>query len=179
MSIHKIERIEEIWKPIEGFSNYEVSNTGKIRRKERKVTSVKTGKKINLKEKVMKQRWNKNCKCYFLDLLSDDNKRKTVYPHKEVAKAFCINVLPEEFTMIVHLDNNPKNNNSTNLEWVTPSEHMAFQFQVGNKDNYKVWKTRKKKYANGFKKPLSLKKKEQPAAVKEVVAPQYEEEVFA
>ncbi|MEQ6121363.1 NUMOD4 domain-containing protein [Reichenbachiella sp. MALMAid0571] len=159
MSLQKIERIEEVWKPIEGFTNYQVSNTGKIKRRERKIASNKTGKEIRLKEKVMKQRWNKNCKCFFMDLLNDDGKRKTVYPHKEVAKAFCINVLPEEFTMIVHLDNDPKNNNSTNLEWVTPSEHMAFQFQVGNKNNYKVWETRKKKYSNGFKKRFSQKKK--------------------
>lgn len=159
MSFQKIERIEEVWKPIEGFANYQVSNTGKIKRRERKIKSIKTGKEMLLKEKVMKQRWNKNCKCFFLDLLNDEEKRKTVYPHKEVAKAFCINVLPEEFTMIVHLDNDPKNNNSTNLEWVTPSEHMAFQFQVGNKNNYKVWKTRKKKYSNGFKKVVPHKKK--------------------
>ncbi|MEQ9288564.1 MAG: NUMOD4 domain-containing protein [Cyclobacteriaceae bacterium] len=159
MSFQKIERVEEVWKPIEGFANYEVSNTGKIKRRERKITSIKTGKEMRLKEKVMKQRWNKNCKCFFLDLLNDEEKRKTVYPHKEVAKAFCINVLPEEFTMIVHLDNDPKNNNSTNLEWVTPSEHMAFQFQVGNKNNFKVWETRKKKYSNGFKKAVSHKKK--------------------
>ncbi|MFT7032413.1 MAG: hypothetical protein ACJA2S_000913 [Cyclobacteriaceae bacterium] len=151
MSLQKVERILEVWKPIEGFENYEVSNTGLIKRKARKIVSAKSKKELNLKEKVMKQRWNKNCKCFFLDLLNKKGIRKTIYPHKEVAKAFCINVLPEEFTMIIHLDNDPKNNNSTNLEWVTPSEHMSFQFQVGNKDNFKVWKTRKKKYQNGFK----------------------------
>ncbi len=53
--------------------------------------------------------------------------------------------------MVVHLDNNPKNNDSSNLDWVSPSEHMSFQFEVGNKDNFKVWKTRKKKYKNGFR----------------------------
>ena len=53
--------------------------------------------------------------------------------------------------MVIHLDNNPKNNDSTNLDWVSPSDHMAFQFKVGNKDNFKVWKVRKKRYKNGFK----------------------------
>ena len=96
---------------------------------------------------------------FFLDLLNKNGTRKTIYPHKEVAKAFCINVLPEKFTMIIHLDNDSKNNDSTNLEWVTPSEHMAFQFQVGNKDNFKVWETRKKKYKNGFKK-MEIENKE-------------------
>lgn len=164
MSIQKIERIHEVWKPIEGFENYEVSNTGLIRRIERKIVSPKSEKVLNLKEKLMKQRWNKNCKCFFLDLLNKQGTRKTIYPHKEVAKAFCINVLPEDFTMIIHLDNDPKNNNSTNLEWVTASEHMAFQFQVGNKNNFKVWETRKKKYSNGFKK-VELQKNQQMQAL--------------
>ncbi|MEO9965979.1 MAG: NUMOD4 domain-containing protein [Reichenbachiella sp.] len=151
MNVHKIERIEEVWKTISGYTNYEVSNLGQIRRKARETFHAGSGKNIALKEKVMKQRWNKTCKCYFMDLVDSDGKRKTVYPHREVAMAFCINVLPQDYTMILHLDNNPKNNNSANLEWVSPSEHMAFQFEVGNKNNFKVWRTRKKKYKNGFK----------------------------
>jgi len=152
MSFQKIERIDEVWKVIEDFSAYQISNKGNIKRTEKKSLNVVTDKIVVLKERLMKQRWNKNCKCFFLDLLNDHGKRKTVYPHKEVAKAFCINVLPDELTMIVHLDNNSKNNDSANLEWVSPSEHMTFQFEKGNKDNFKVWKTRKKIYKNGFKK---------------------------
>ena len=151
MGMQRIEREEEIWKSIEGFSKYEISNKGQIRRKERQVKRADIKTLVKLKSKVMKQRWNKLCKCFFLDLLDDQGKRKTVYPHKEVAKAFCINVLPDTNSMIIHLDNNPKNNDSSNLEWVSSSEHMTFQFKVGNKDNFKVWKTRKKKYKNGFK----------------------------
>lgn len=151
MEAQRIERMEEVWKTIEGYSNYEVSNLGRIRRKARKTFHAGSNKDITLKEKVMKQRWNKTCKCYFMDLLNDEGKRKTVYPHREVASAFCINILPDEYTMIVHLDNDPKNNDSSNLEWVSPSEHMAFQFEMGNKNNFKVWRTRKEKYKNGFK----------------------------
>ncbi len=151
MAAQKIERIEEVWKSIRGFRNYQVSNKGNIRSMDRKVFHSGIKKEIKIKGKVMRQRWNKACKCYFLDLIADDGVRKTIYPHREVASAFCINVLPEEHSMIIHLDNNPKNNDSTNLEWVSPSEHMAFQFKMGNKDNYKVWKERKKRYKNGFK----------------------------
>lgn len=158
MTYQRVERIEEVWKKIEGFKNYEVSNKGRITSIDRKVVSVASKRTINIKGKIMKQRWNKSCKCFFLDLLNDEGKRKTIYPHREVAKAFCINVLPEEMTMIIHLDNNPKNNDSSNLEWATPSEHMSFQFKVGNKDNYKVWKERKKRYKNGFKKKPSKEK---------------------
>ena len=106
---------------------------------------------MTLKGKQMKQRWNKTCKCYFLDLIDDEGKRRTVYPHKEVARAFVPNDDPSENIMIIHTDNNPKNNHSGNLQWMSASEHMKWQFEVGNKNNYKVWKTRKKLYKNGFK----------------------------
>ena len=36
MSIQKVERIEEVWKSIEGFDNYEISNQGDIRSQDRK-----------------------------------------------------------------------------------------------------------------------------------------------
>lgn len=151
MSSHRVERLDEVWKPIDNFSNYDISNKGNIRRRERKTFHSSSKKLMTLKERGMKQRWNIACKCFFLDLLDDLGNRKTVYPHREVAIAFCINILPQEYTMIIHLDNDSKNNDSTNLEWVSPSEHMAFQFEVGNKNNFDVWKTRKKKYKNGFK----------------------------
>ena len=89
MAIQKVEREEEVWKAIDGFSNYEVSNSGKVRSKDRKTWHKGSKTYMKIKGKVMKQRWNKTCKCYFLDLIDDDGKRKTVYPHKEVAKAFA------------------------------------------------------------------------------------------
>ena len=143
---------KKTWKLIAGFDNYEVSDSGKIRKKARIAIAKNTKKETYYKARLMKQRWNKTCKTYFLDLIHNEGKRKTVYPHKEVAKAFCINDNSETKTKIIHLDNKSRNNKASNLEWATPSEHMAFQFKVGNKDNFKVWKTRKKKYKNGFKK---------------------------
>lgn len=143
-------KIQEDWIPIEGFPNYEISNHGRVRSKTRKVWHKGSKTLMKLKGKLMSQRWNKICKCYFLDLVDESGKRKTVYPHKETAKAFVPND-DREKVMIIHLDNNPKNNYYENLKWTTKSEHMKWQFEVGNKDNYKVWKTRKKKYTNGFK----------------------------
>lgn len=142
---------EEHWDGIPGFKNYQVSTRGRIRSVNRKVWHKGSKTHMNLKGKLMKQRWNKLCKCYFLDLIDDEGKRRTVYPHKEVAKAFVDNPDPKEYTMIIHKDNNPRNNHADNLQWMTASEHMKWQFEVGNKNNYKVWKTRKKLYKNGFK----------------------------
>ena len=145
------QQTEEVWKPIDGFSNYEISSRGKIRSKTRKTWHKGSKTNMTIKGKMMKQRWNKTCKCYFLDLIDDEKRRRTVYPHKEVAKAFVDNNDPEEFNMIIHEDNNPRNNKADNLKWVSASEHMKWQFEVGNKNNFKVWKTRKKRYKNGFK----------------------------
>ena len=142
---------ETIWAEIPGFSNYQISNNGKVRSKTREVYHKGSKVMMKLKGKQMRQRWNKICKCYFLDLIDDQKKRRTVYPHKEVAKAFVQNPDPCKYVMIVHKDNNPRNNSFENLEWKTKSEHMKWQFEVGNKNNFKVWKTRKKRYKNGFK----------------------------
>lgn len=142
---------EEKWEGIEGFSNYEISNKGRIRSKTRKSWHKGSQVYMKIKGKLMKQRWNKTCKCYFLDLIDDEKKRRTVYPHKETAVAFVKNNDPSNLTMIIHEDNNPRNNKAENLKWVSASDHMKWQFEVGNKNNYKVWKTRKKRYKNGFK----------------------------
>ena len=145
------DQYEERWKDIKGFSNYEVSNKGRIRSKNRKTWHKGSQGYIKIKGKLLKQRWNALCKCYFLDLMNDDKKRKTVYPHKETAIAFLKNPNTSKFTRIIRKDNDPRNNNAENLKWVTASEHMKWQFEVGNKNNFEMWKTRKKRYRNGFK----------------------------
>lgn len=140
---------DEKWQSISGFGSYFISSNGRVRSIKRTVPHGSNGK-MTLKGRVMKQRWHKIAKALFLDLMDDEKKRRTVYPHKEVAKAFVVRP-SEEHVMIVHKDNNPRNNKAENLQWMTKSEHMKWQFKVGNKDNFKVWEIRKKRYANGFK----------------------------
>jgi hypothetical protein len=147
---------DEKWGEIPGFKNYLISNRGKIKSVTRKVWHKGSKTNMTLKGRMMRQRWNKTCKCYFLDLIDDEGRRRTVYPHKEVAKAFVPNKKPDELIMIIHEDNNPRNNSSNNLKWMTASAHMKWQFEVGNKNNFKVWKTRKRLYKNGFKETTVL-----------------------
>ncbi len=158
-SFHKVERIEEIYKPIEGFSKYRVSNLGTI-------VSYMGSKK----GRPMKQRIHPQQGYYMLDLIDDNGKRRTVYPHKEVAKSFCINVLPEERTLVVHLDGNLKNNNSANLEWCTHSESIRNQISNGNRDTSKTWKTRRKKSVEKQKK-LKTRVKKQDTRADNILAP--------
>jgi hypothetical protein len=140
-NLHKVERIDEIYKPMPGFSKYKVSNFGRI-------ISFAGSKK----GKIMKQRVHPQQGYYMLDLIDDEGTRRTVYPHKEVAKAFCINVLPGERVLVSHLDGDLKNNNSTNLEWYTHSESIKNQIANGNRDTGKTWETRRKLMSTKWKK---------------------------
>jgi 5-methylcytosine-specific restriction endonuclease McrA len=80
---------------------------------------------MRVKSKTICQRWNKKCKCYFLDLMSDDKKRRTIYLHKEVANLYVPND-DETIIMIIHKDNNPRNNRAENFLWMTASQHMKW-----------------------------------------------------
>lgn len=96
---------------------------GRIHSKTRKTLHKGGKKEMKIRGRLIKQRWNKSRKCYFLDFMNDDEKRKTVCPHREVARAFVENPDPKQ-TMIVHIDNNPRNNKAENLKWHAPSGHM-------------------------------------------------------
>ena len=144
----KITLIEEVYKDIQGFNKYEISNKGKIRKKP---TTDKLGRRGRGNNMEMKQRIHPKENFFFLDLINDQGKRVTVYPHKEVAKTFCINVLPTGRPIVIHIDGNTLNNDSSNLEWASYSEAIKLQFKQGKKNNYKVWEKRKSLYKNGFK----------------------------
>ena len=80
---------EEKWEGIEGFSNYEISNKGRIRSKTRKSWHKGSQVYMKIKGKLMKQRWNKTCKCYFLDLIDDDKKKKNSLSSQRNGESFC------------------------------------------------------------------------------------------
>ena len=92
----------EIWKDIEGYDGmYQVSNQGRVK-------SFKNGKEIILSSGTTK-------KNYKFVILSKNDIRKNFQVHRLVAIAFIPN--PQNLPMINHKDENPSNNNVTNLEW--------------------------------------------------------------
>lgn len=95
--------MEEIWKPIEGYEDYEISNYGRVK-------SLKYGK-----EKI-KSLWIKK-KGYRNIVLYKDGKGKSELVHRLVAQAFIPN--PDNLPFINHKDENPSNNHVDNLEWCT------------------------------------------------------------
>lgn len=100
-----------IWKKIDGFDNYSVSNTGLVRNDD-------TGKL--LKPQVTRGHYYCHpCK---------NGKWRNMYIHRLVAKAFIPN--PENKPQINHIDGNPANNHVDNLEWCTNSENQLHKCRV-------------------------------------------------
>ena len=133
------QKLEEIWKPIEGYPYYEISTRGRVRSINRTTKRKGRDGEIKIKGKILRQRWNKICKCYFMDLIHENGVRKTAYPHKLTALMFVPNDDPLKKKMIIHTDNNPRNNCADNLQWMTRSEHMKWQFDQGNKNNFSIF----------------------------------------
>lgn len=105
--------MEEIWKDIANFPNYQISNYGNV--------------KIKTTNKIKKIRVNKNGYC---DLkLHSEGKYKMFLLHRLVAQTFLPN--PLGYNEINHKDGNKLNNNVDNLEWCSRSENVKHAYKKG------------------------------------------------
>jgi len=105
----------ELWKTIDGYTDYQVSNLGKIK-------SLKHNK-----EKILKQ--IDNGFNYLYVYLCKNNICQTFYIHRLVGIAFIPNT--HNKPCINHKDGNKQNNYVDNLEWCTHSENMKHAFKIG------------------------------------------------
>lgn len=97
----------EIWKDIKGYEGiYRISNTGKV-------LSLHYMGGNKLKELKPK----KHKKGYLWVLLRNNGKEGHYLIHRLVAEAFIEN--PNNYPCVNHKDENPQNNNVSNLEWCT------------------------------------------------------------
>ncbi len=105
--------IEE-WRDVVGYEGkYKVSNMGNV-----------YGKKY---EKLLTPHIDKLGRKQVALCL--DGGIKAIRVHRLVAKAFIPN--PENKPQVNHLDNNPSNNNVSNLEWCTPHENTQHMLKQG------------------------------------------------
>ena len=96
----------EIYKDLIGYGNkYEVSNLGNVRLKENK--------------KILKQY---KCRGYMYVGLYYEGKTRNKRVHRLVAKTFLDNYTDK--CVVMHLDNNPSNNNVNNLKCGTQKENI-------------------------------------------------------
>lgn len=124
--------MEEEWKVVEGFDLYEISNMGRLKSKPR---LRKNGVGIYLtRERIMNPSLIKG---YPSVVLKQDGKSKRFYVHQLVAMAFIPN--PSEKPFINHIDNNPQNNNISNLEWCTPKENSEWMSKQGRNKRTESW----------------------------------------
>lgn len=96
--------MKEIFKEIEGYENYQVSNYGSVK-------SLGNGK--TRKEKVLKPTKNKDG--YLRVGLCKQGKRKMYLVHRLVTSAFIEN--PNNYEEVNHKDEDKTNNKVENLEW--------------------------------------------------------------
>jgi hypothetical protein len=106
--------MKEIWKFIDGFDRYQVSNFGKVRN--------------NLTGRILKQRICKK-NGYLMLALCKDGVRKVRTIHSLIANAFII----KDFngSEVNHKDGNKLNNAPSNLEWVTRSQNNKHAIDSG------------------------------------------------
>lgn len=94
--------LEEQWRPIAGFPNYQVSNRGRV---------------MNLmRGKVLGDRYNSH------GYKQVKLKGKYYTVHRLVALAFLDN--PNNLPQVDHIDENKGNNDVSNLRWVTASQNI-------------------------------------------------------
>lgn len=102
---------QEIWKKIENYQNYEISNFGNVR-------------------KILKQTFTRDG-YKSIGLVDEFGKSKTFRVHRLVAEAFIENENIDR-TMINHKNSIRYDNNIDNLEWYTAKENTKHSIESGN-----------------------------------------------
>ena len=117
----------EVWKDIEEFPGYQVSNEGRVRR-HNKVTRSARYETRRWKDRILKQKIGKD-KCCRVALWKDGNEH-TVLVHRLEAVAFLGGSLNTKMT-VNHIDGNRLNNRLENLEWLTRGDNIREGFRTG------------------------------------------------
>lgn len=119
-----------MWKDIEFNDNYEVSDTGLVRRKDNQ----------NILKGCIASGYRS------VKLTFKNSKQQRFYVHRLVAMHFIPNS-DKKKTFVNHKDGNKLNNKIDNLEWVSPRENNLHYFQ-------KIQKEKRERKNNGKSIPI-------------------------
>lgn len=112
---------EEVWKDIEGYPGYQVSNMGRVK------SLVKAYRREDI---ILKG--SPNTTGYMLvQLYPEPRKRKSLLVHRLVMLTFQPNPMMDELE-VNHKDLDTTNNKMSNLEWVTQKENKE-HYQASDK----------------------------------------------
>jgi len=118
---------KEIWRSIENYCGYFVSNFGRVKSKTRFVKD-KNGKNRIQKGRILKFQFINNY--YSVTLCNEVGEHQIVRVHHLVLECFC-SKRPSPKHQCNHKDGNKLNNNIHNLEWMTALENTRHAHRVG------------------------------------------------
>ena len=125
---------KEIWEDIPNYEGYyKASSTGRIKSIAREICRS-DGVILPIKERIMKQRINRNG--YYIVELSKSGNTKTFEVHVLIASAFIGYKSKRDSGMVCdHIDNNSRNNRAENLQIITRRENST-KDQKGNTSQF-------------------------------------------
>lgn len=118
----------EEWRPVPGYPNYEVSNTGRVRSIDRIDALGRLHKGIELKQ------FSDGKENYLYVTLCKPGTNRHECVHRIVAFAFIPN--PDGHNEINHIDEDKKNNAVWNLEWCSRSYNNSYGGHHNGENNH-------------------------------------------
>lgn len=110
--------MQEIWKTVQGFENYDISNLGNVR------SWVDNASKRRTSPKLLKPSPDKNGYVSVSLYLNSSTRAKRILIHRLVAITFIPN--PNGLPQVNHKDENKSNNRIDNLEWCTSKYNLIY-----------------------------------------------------
>lgn len=113
----------EIWKTVNGFENYEISNYGRLK------VNLKFRKYRDYNSRILKPAPDKDG--YFRTCLSSNNQKKMKIIHRLVAEHFIEN--ENNYPVVNHINGIKTDNHYKNLEWCTVRHNNIHAIKLGLK----------------------------------------------